>query len=66
MTLTADLPTAGGAARRDGPHLSVVVPVYNEEATLEALYARLAPRPGGDRPIVRSDLRERRQPGCVA
>jgi undecaprenyl-phosphate 4-deoxy-4-formamido-L-arabinose transferase len=43
MTLTADPATADGATRREDPSLSVVVPVYNEEATLEALYARLAP-----------------------
>jgi len=28
---------------QDGPRLSIVVPVWNEEANLEALYARLAP-----------------------
>jgi undecaprenyl-phosphate 4-deoxy-4-formamido-L-arabinose transferase len=43
MTANAD-PSAGHAAVHHVlPYLSVVIPVYNEEATLEALYARLAP-----------------------
>ena len=44
------------------PQLSVVIPVYNEEAGLPALFARLYPALDALGVAVRGDLRQRRQP----
>ena len=52
------------------PQLSVVIPVYNEEAGLPALFARLYPALDALGVALRSHLRQRRQPrplgGAVA
>ena len=50
---------AARAARRS----RVIIPVFNEVTTLADLHQRLARTLKDDRSIVRSDLRERRQPG---
>ena len=44
------------------PHLSVVIPVYNEEAGLPALFARLYPALDALGIALRGHLRQRRQP----
>ncbi len=44
------------------PDLSVVIPVYNEEAGLAALFARLYPALDALGAVLRGDLRRRRQP----
>jgi undecaprenyl-phosphate 4-deoxy-4-formamido-L-arabinose transferase len=43
MTLPARIPTGTGVAPTAGPQVSIVIPVYNEEAVLPALFARLYP-----------------------
>jgi undecaprenyl-phosphate 4-deoxy-4-formamido-L-arabinose transferase len=43
MNVDAGAPVGDGASQGKEPTLSVVVPVYNEAANLERLYARLAP-----------------------
>ena len=44
------------------PDLSVVIPVYNEEEGLAALFARLYPALDALGLALRGDLRRRRQP----
>ena len=44
------------------PQLSVVIPVFNEEAGLPALFARLYPALDALDDRLRGDLRQRRQP----
>ena len=50
------------AASLSAPEVSVVIPVYNEEAGLPALFARLYPRSTRSASPLRDRVRQRRQP----
>ena len=55
-------PTGGRRSDDARPQLSVVIPVYNEEAGLPALFARLYPALDALGVALRGHLRQRRQP----